>query len=591
MANKSIGLLNIVFGADLRGFDRAMKKAQKNIKKFGTKMGAIGKDLTTKVTLPIVGLGVAAVKMASDFEETDSKFKTVFSSIEEQAESTAQTFRESFGLSEQSAKELLSSTGDLLVGFGFTEESALGLSTQVNELAVDLASFTNFSGGAKGASEALTKALLGERESIKSLGIAITETDLKKFAEDQGLVWKELDRVAKANLTFQLAMQQSSKAVGDFDRTQFSLANQTRQLHENLKDLGVEFGTILIPLAQELVSSLRQLSTFLMGLSDETKQNIVTFFKWAAILGPFLVVTSKIVTAFGKLLPLISKIGKGITKYLGPWGKLAAVVLATGKGIYQMITGQREMTDLEKNLAEGKEDLNNELEKENDLLSDQGDLVDNLIDKMPQLTETTKQYSDALQVLQTDFTYGMSPIEEQFGNMVTWSTDMRTETEKNTEALNAAFTAAMANMGESLSQGAKSFKEFGKMVINGVRGVIKALIAEGIALAITTALKSSLKTGQFWTIPVFAGAAVGMANTAFDSLVPQFAQGGLVTGPTLGLVGEGSGTSAFNPEVISPLDKLMSMMGATQVDVHGRIEGDNIVLVSDKATLSRERFI
>lgn len=129
------------------------------------------------------------------------------------------------------------------------------------------------------------------------------------------------------------------------------------------------------------------------------------------------------------------------------------------------------------------------------------------------------------------------------------------------------------------------------MVINGVRGVIKALIAEGIALAITTALKSSLKTGQFWTIPVFAGAAVGMANTAFDSLVPQFAQGGLVTGPTLGLVGEGSGTSAFNPEVISPLDKLMSMMGATQVDVHGRIEGDNIVLVSDKATLSRERFI
>ena len=67
MANKSIGLLNIVFGADLRGFDRAMKKAQKNIKKFGTKMGAVGKDLTTKVTLPIVGLGVAAVKMASDF--------------------------------------------------------------------------------------------------------------------------------------------------------------------------------------------------------------------------------------------------------------------------------------------------------------------------------------------------------------------------------------------------------------------------------------------------------------------------------------------------------------------------------------------
>ena len=148
MANKSIGLLNIVFGADLRGFDRAMKKAQRSIGKFGRKMQAVGKNLTTKVTLPVLGLGVAAVKMASDFEETDSKFKTVFSSIEDKAEATAKTFRKSFGLSSQSAKELLSSTGDLLVGFGFTEDSALSLATQVNELAVDLASFTNFSGGA-----------------------------------------------------------------------------------------------------------------------------------------------------------------------------------------------------------------------------------------------------------------------------------------------------------------------------------------------------------------------------------------------------------------------------------------------------------
>ena len=70
-----------------------------------------------------------------------------------------------------------------------------------------------------------------------------------------------------------------------------------------------------------------------------------------------------------------------------------------------------------------------------------------------------------------------------------------------------------------------------------------------------------------------------------------FAMGGLDSGPTLGLIGEGSGTSAFNPEVVTPLDKLMGMMGATQVDVHGRIAGDSIVLVSDKAEISRQRFI
>ena len=33
------------------------------------------------------------------------------------------------------------------------------------------------------------------------------------------------------------------------------------------------------------------------------------------------------------------------------------------------------------------------------------------------------------------------------------------------------------------------------------------------------------------------------------------------------------------------------ILGGGNVNVHGRIEGNNIVLVSDKATISRERFI
>ena len=173
MANKSVGLLTIAFGADLRGFDKAMKKAQRSIKKFGTSMQRTGQTLTRNLTVPLVGLGVAAVKMASDFEETDAKFKTVFSSIQREAEATAKVFKSSFGLSSKAAKQMLGDTGDLLVGFGFTEREALNLSKQVNELAVDLASFTNFSGGAEGASLALTKALLGERESIKSLELQL----------------------------------------------------------------------------------------------------------------------------------------------------------------------------------------------------------------------------------------------------------------------------------------------------------------------------------------------------------------------------------------------------------------------------------
>ena len=256
-----------------------------------------------------------------------------------------------------------------------------------------------------------------------------------------------------------------------------------------------------------------------------------------------------------------------------------------------MVSGEREMTDLEKKLAKGKEDLNTELEKENKLLEDQSDNIDNLNDKLPALTEKTKQYSDALQVMQTDFIYGMSPIEEQFANMVVWSADLRTETEKNADALKETFEAAAIEMGATLSAGAASFQEFGNSILNSIRDVIKGLIAQGVATAITTSLKNPLLAVAPWMIPIIAGAAAGLANTAFSSLVPAFAQGGLVSGPTLGLIGEGSGTSAMNPEVVAPLDKLMGMMGTSNVNVHGRIQGNNIVLVSDKAEISRQRFI
>ncbi len=293
---------------DATSLNSSLNKSSKNLKAFGERASKIGADLSLKFTLPLTLAGGAAIKMASDFEETDAKFNTVFSSMQEKANATAKTFKESFGLSSLAAKDLLSNTGDLLVGFGFAESEALKLSTQVNELAVDLASFTNFSGGAEGASQALTKALLGERESIKSLGIAITETDLKEFAADQGLVFKELDRVAKAQLTFQLAAKQSSKAIGDFSRTQDSFANQMRQLKGDVSDVAVEFGKILLPIAKDLVIVFRNFAKKLEDMSPAMKKFTLFVAGIAAAIGPLLIIIGKLSIGFGAVLSILPKV-------------------------------------------------------------------------------------------------------------------------------------------------------------------------------------------------------------------------------------------------------------------------------------------
>ena len=128
----------------------------------------VGLGMTAAITLPFVLAAKKAADLASDAEETRTKFATVFKDLGQGSENVADSFAKNFGLAGSTARELIGNTGDLLSGFGFTQEKALDLSKQVNELAVDLASFTNFSGGAAGASAALTKALLGERESLIS---------------------------------------------------------------------------------------------------------------------------------------------------------------------------------------------------------------------------------------------------------------------------------------------------------------------------------------------------------------------------------------------------------------------------------------
>ncbi|MDX1811581.1 MAG: phage tail tape measure protein [Gammaproteobacteria bacterium] len=264
-----------------------------NINEVSAGIRNIGAGLTAFITLPVSLLGGALIKSASDAEETFSKFDTVFKDVSTSAENTANNLSKNFGLSSLAAKQLLSDTGDLLSGFGFTGEMALDVSKKVNELAVDLASFTNFSGGAEGASQALTKALLGERESVKSLGIAILEEDVKaRVAQLRAMGQLEgmTERQAKAYATLSIAQEQSKNAIGDYARTQASFANRMRVVRARIEDVAVGFGKILLPIATKVANKAVVLIEKFNGLSEQTKTLILILGGIVAVIGPALLI-------------------------------------------------------------------------------------------------------------------------------------------------------------------------------------------------------------------------------------------------------------------------------------------------------------
>ena len=157
-----------------------------------------------------------------------------------------------------------------------------------------------------------------------------------------------------------------------------------------------------------------------------------------------------------------------------------------------------------------------------------------------------------------------------------------------------AMIAFGEQMGSGLAQGAEDFKAYGEVVKNQIKDTIGAILAQGVAAAVTNAMQGMAAfPGSVFLIPAIAGLAGGLAKTAFNSLIPSFQDGGIVSGPTVGLMGEYSGAGSGNPEVIAPLNKLKNMManGQQNVVVEGRISGNDIWLSNSKTTGQRLRGV
>lgn len=292
------------FGARLGLTKAQLKTFSTTLTGIGKKVRGVGLKMSLALSLPIALMVNAFKNSARDAEETRSKYATVFQDLSAKAESVADVFGKSFGLAGTKARELLGNTGDLLSGFGFAGKEALSLSLQVNELAVDLASFTNYAGGAEGASNALTKALLGETESLKMLGVAILQKDVKQRigllrAKGQRFA---TERQAKAYATLSLAVEQSKNAIGDFARTQHQLANQERITSSVIQDLKESFGRILLPVALKVTIAIRKFAKWLIALSPATKKVILVISGIVFVLGPLLIVLGSIAI----MLPILT---------------------------------------------------------------------------------------------------------------------------------------------------------------------------------------------------------------------------------------------------------------------------------------------
>ena len=325
------------FEAELRKIGNANLKAlSEQLKDIGDKMTSAGKAMTTKVTAPIVAGYTVAAKYASDYEENLNKLDVAFGSNSQAVKDWANNARTEFGLSKVQATDAASAFGALGKGIGLSEGEAANMSTTLAGLSADLGSYFNV--GVAESSKALEGIFTGESEALKKFGVVMTDTNLQKFAEDQGLVWKELDQTEKTMLRYQYVLAKTKDAQGDFSRTSDGTANSTKIFQASLQDLGTAIGTNLLPIITPVIQKITELLNKFNELSPEAQKIITIVGLVVAAIGPLLIIVGTLASSIGSIIGLVGMVGPavgGVVAALGPVILIIGAVIAAGVLLYK----------------------------------------------------------------------------------------------------------------------------------------------------------------------------------------------------------------------------------------------------------------
>lgn len=318
--------LTVKIGANIQEFKKRMGEVQKDINELSDNMKSAGENLTAFFTLPIGLAGAASIKLASDMQESLNKVNVAFGDSSADVVAWSETTIEKMGLASGTALDAAALFGDMATSMGINRDEAAKMSMSMVQLGADLASFKNVP--IEQAMSALNGVFTGETESLKMLGVVMTETQLEAFALSQGIT-KSVQKMSEAEmvaLRYAFVMDRTKNAQGDFARTADGSANQTRMFQENLKELGKSLGEVILPTFTKLVTKVNELLKEFQGLSPETKKTIVVIAGLAAALGPLLMIVGSIAPVISTAISIFSGFGAVIAA-LGA-GPIALIVAA-----------------------------------------------------------------------------------------------------------------------------------------------------------------------------------------------------------------------------------------------------------------------
>ena len=346
MASNILASVSVVLGAEIGEFRAKMAEARKELRglvQFADGLKDVGESLTKFVTLPLLALGGAGIKMAGDLEKATASFTTLLGSAD---------------AAKKTLEELKAFAADTPFEFPEVQDAAkklLAFNTPASELKETLRQLGDVSAGIDAPigeiAELFGKARVQGRlfqEDINQLtgrGIPIIGELAKQFGVAESGVRKlvETGQVNFGNL--QVAFAELTKEGGKFGGLMEKQSQTLPGLFSSLKDnIGQALAGIGTDISETLnlkgviaaVSAfVKQAADAFAGLSPEIRKAVIVGAALAAALGPVLVVIGAIGTALPAIIAGFGVLGVTSVAALGPIAIAAAAVAAGAVIIFQ----------------------------------------------------------------------------------------------------------------------------------------------------------------------------------------------------------------------------------------------------------------
>lgn len=244
----------------------ATSHVERQTAKIRNSFSKVGKTVASVLSVvAVTAFAKSCIDLGSDLQEVQNVVDVTFGSLNRKVDAFAKNSIKQFGLSELAAKKYMGTYGAMAKSFGIAEEAGYQMSASITGLTGDVASFYNMT-----TDEAYTKLksiFTGETESLKELGVVMTQTALDQYALNNGFgkTTAKMTEQEKVMLRYRFVMSSLSDASGDFARTSGSWANQVRILKLQFESLKATIGQGLInaftPIIQIINTILAKMQT------------------------------------------------------------------------------------------------------------------------------------------------------------------------------------------------------------------------------------------------------------------------------------------------------------------------------------------